>query len=1132
MNTNDTVAQQQQDPASLRAELLRRRLAGGRGNGRRTAIERADRTAPLPLSFGQQQMWFLNRMDPDSTEYAVPLVLRLRGELNSGALEQAWEQIVERHEILRTRYTLVDGEPAQLVDAPRPAGLPVVDLSSVPADALDVRMRAAVESEIAEPFDLEQQWPVRATLVRLGATDHILVVVFHHIACDAWSMRLFAGELSGLYRGAATGTPVTLEPLALQYADYAAWQRKHLTGATLERELSYWRGRLDGNAPLELPTDRPRPAIRSWEGDSVPFAIPAHLADRVRELSLEHGTTPFTFLLTVYQLLLGRYAGSSDIPVGVTVSGRNRPELQQVIGYGINTLAIRGHWSGNPTFAELLKSSAGTVLDAFDHQSVPFARLVDELQPQRDLSRTPIFQVDFVLHEDRRSAFDLHGLELESLLEDRIAKFDLTLNVTHATEGPLHARLGFATSLFDRATVERMTGHYLQLLESVTAQPQARLSALGMLAPTETAQLLEQWNPLAAEPVDQCVHQAFEAQAERTPDAVAIVFEGEQLTYRQLNERANRLAHHLRSLGARPDTLVGVSLLRGIELIPALLGVLKSGAGYLPLDPANPADRLGYILEDAGAPLLITTSTLNSIPDSYPGTRVLLDTDAAAIAARPAENPVPVAGPENLIYVIYTSGSTGRPKGVALSHANVLRLMLSADHDLHFGADDVWTLFHSYAFDVSVWEMWGALLHGGRLVLASLNTLRSPDEFLDLLVAERATVLCQTPTAFRSLTALAAAGDPRIDQLALRAVVFAGERLDTADLLPWTDRLGLRMPTLVNMYGITETTVHTTYHELGAFDLDNASRSFVGRPLSDLTVHLLDADGNLVPVGVPGEIHVGGAGVARGYLGQPELTAERFVPDPYGPAGARLYRSGDLARRLPDGSLECLGRIDTQVKIRGYRIELGEITNQLRTHSSVRDAAVIAREDTPGDKTLAAYVVIAEGQTLEPAELRAQLAAALPEYMVPGAFVAIERIPLTNNGKLDSRALPAPGRDAFAATTHVAPSSAVELAMAGAWAEILGLEAEQIGVHDGFFDLGGDSIRAVRLAGALREIGYVCTIRDIFEHRTIARLAAHAGAAAEAVQPFAAVEPFALIGEADRAALPEDVVDAYPLSQV
>ncbi|WP_405974467.1 amino acid adenylation domain-containing protein [Streptomyces sp. NBC_00988] len=1119
MSSDETLAHQQ-DAASVRAELLRRRLAGRGGRtARRSLIERADRGAPLPLSFGQQQMWFLNRMDPDSVEYAVPLVLRLRGPLDTEALTAAWERIVERHEILRTRYALgADGEPVQLIDAQGTAGLPPL------AVAGETGLRAAVEAEIARPFDLERDQPVRATLMRLAEHEHVLVVVFHHIACDAWSVRLFAGELSTLYGSSVTGTPAEPEPLTVQYADYAAWQRRHLTGNTLERELAYWREQLAGNGPLELPTDRPRPAVRDWDGDSVPFTVPAALADRVRELSLEHGTTPFALLLTVYQLLLSRHTGTSDIPVGVTVSGRNRPELQQVIGYGINTLVVRGRWADDPSFAELLTATAATVLDAFEHQSVPFARLVDDLQPERDPSRTPLFQADFVMHEDRTTAFDLPGLELESVLEDRIAKFDLTLNMTHAPEGrPMEARLGYATSLFDRTTIERMTGHFLRLLESVTTRPKAPLSAMDMLTPTETTQLLTSWNPVAPEEIQTCVHHAFEAQAARTPDAVAIVFENEQLTYRELNEHANRIAHHLRALGARPDSLVGVCLERSTDLIPALLGVLKSGAGYLPLDPGNPADRLGYILDDAGAPLLITHSALEDrLPSDYDGTRVLLDSDSLALASQPTTNPAPVGTPENLIYVIYTSGSTGRPKGVALTHANVLRLMLSAGHDLRFGADDVWTLFHSYAFDVSVWEMWGALLHGGRLILAPFDTLRSPDEFLDLLVAQRVTVLCQTPTAFRSLTALAAAGDPRIDRLGLRAVVFAGERLDTGDLLPWTDRLGLSAPTLVNMYGITETTVHSTYHELTEADLSDVGRSFVGRPLSDLSVHLLDADGNLVPVGVPGEIHIGGAGLARGYLNRPDLTAERFVPDPHGPAGSRLYKSGDLARRHPDGSLEFLGRIDTQIKIRGYRIELGEITHHLRQIDGVTDAAVTAR-----DNTLTAYVV---GSTPDPAALRTHLAEALPDYMIPSAFVGIDRIPLTHNGKLDTHALPTPDHDAYATATHVAPRDAVEQVMAATWAEILGRETERISVHDSFFDLGGDSIRAVRLAGALRELGYETSVRDIFEHRTVAQLAAHAGPASGQAA-FTPVERFALIGDEDRAALPTDVVDAYPLSQ-
>ncbi|MEV7027112.1 amino acid adenylation domain-containing protein, partial [Kitasatospora sp. NPDC093558] len=565
---------------------------------------------------------------------------------------------------------------------------------------------------------------------------------------------------------------------------------------------------------------------------------------------------------------------------------------------------------------------------------------------------------------------------------------------------------------------------------------------------------------------------------------------------------------------------------RNLDLIPTLLGILKSGAAYLPLDPVNPDDRLGHIISDADATIVITNSTLADRIAGFTDTPLLL-LDDPALTAAPEHEPTELAGPDNLIYTIYTSGSTGKPKGVTLTHTNVLRLFAGAQQHYGFNSDDVWPLFHSYAFDVSVWEMWGALLHGGRLVIVPAELSRSPQDFLNLLVEQQATILCQTPSAFRSLAALAGDGDPRTDRLALRAVVFAGERLELTELRPWTDRYGFDRPALINMYGITETTVHSTYHQVQATDLERTDRNPVGVPLSDTPIHLLDTAGQLVPIGVPGEIHVAGPAVARGYLNRPDLTAERFLPNPYGPAGSRMYRSGDQARRLADGTLDFLGRIDKQVKIRGYRIELGEIETALRDHPTVREAVVIARTDG-GDKTLVAYAV-AEG-ALDAAVLRTHLSASLPDYMVPAAYVAIDRVPLTPNGKLDTRALPAPDDDAYSTARYVAPRTPLEERLAAIWSDLLG--RPQIGIEDNFFDLGGDSIRAVRLVGSLRTAGYDVSVRDVFRHRTIAELAGGLNGQTGGESLVTAVEPFALIGAEDRALLPDDVVDAYPLSQI
>ncbi|WP_406095437.1 amino acid adenylation domain-containing protein [Streptomyces sp. NBC_01013] len=1117
--------------ARLRAELLRRRLEGRRaGVGRRT-VRPADRSGPLRLSWGQQQMWFLNRLEPDSPEYLVPLALRLRGHLDTTALDRAWNGFLARHEILRTRYALDGTEPVQIIDRPRTVRLDTEDLTHLSGRPQEVALHDRIAAACAAPVDLAREWPIRGRLLTLADDDHVLIVVVHHIACDAWSAHLFAQDISGFYSASVGVTGAEPAPLEFQYADYAAWQREQRDEPSATRHLAYWRTQLDGLTPIDLPADRSRPAVRDATGDTVGHALPPELTRAVRDVAKRHDTTPFAVLLAAFQALLARYTGRDDIAVGTLLSARNRPEWQNLFGYGVNSLVLRGRWHGDPSFSEHLAATRRTVLDAFEHQDLPFAQLVTELEPERDMSRTPLFQVLFTLREETVDDYRLPGVTLQSLRPAAApARFDLALTMDEGRDGALAARLEFATALFDRATAERMLGHYVRLLTAAVTHPATPLSRLDLLGETERALLAER--PRAAcPPVTRRVHELFEEQVARTPDAGAVTFGEVTWSYAELNVRANRIAHVLRARGVGPEDLVGVCLERGADLLPALLGVLKSGAAYVPLDPANPADRLAYIVQDANAPVVLTTSALAGVLEGrYEGEVVALDAEAEVLAAQPGTDPGVAGSPQNLIYTIYTSGSTGRPKGVALTHENVVRLLARGQEHYAFGGGDVWPLFHSYAFDVSVWEMWGALLHGGRLVVVPFAVTRSPEEFLDLLVEQGVTVLNQTPSAFRSLVGAARDGDPRVGLLALRAVVFAGEKLEVSELVPWAERVGLDRTALVNMYGITETTVHTTYHRLTKRDLDPQAGNPIGRPLSDLRVHLLDHNGDLVPIGVPGEIHVAGPGVARGYLNRPELTAERFVPDPFGPAGSRLYRSGDLARRLPDGSLEFVGRADDQVKVRGFRIELGEIESVLGSHPGVRDAVVVVREDVPGDRRLVGYFVSAGvGEVPGLGELRAHLSASLPEYMVPAAFVPLEVLPLTTNGKLDKRALPAVEGAALGSDrVFVAPRTATEEQIAGIWREALGVE--RVGVEDGFFDLGGDSIRAVALVGALRAAGFDVAVRDIFDHRTIATLAELVATRGRAVVQ-SAVAPFELLGTGDREHLPAGLADAYPMSQ-
>jgi amino acid adenylation domain-containing protein len=1113
-----------QETEAFREELIRRRMAGG-VIGNRVSIRRADRDKPLPLSFGQRQLWFLNQLDPDSPEYLVPLVLRLRGPLEEPVLRRVWGELVARHEILRTRYEMVGGEPAQVVVPPEPPKWTVVDFGDLPPADRESAAMARAEAEALVPFDLERDLPLRVTLLRISPAEHLLVAVFHHIASDAVSQDVLLAELGALYPAFRAGEPSPLPPVAVQYADYAAWQREWQSDNALEHHLWWWRNALADLPRLDLPTDRPRPAVRRWHGAAVPISVRAETVEVLNSLAKANHATPFMVLLTAFQCLLARYTGQDDVAVGTVASGRTHPDLTRMFGYVINNLVLRMRIEGSPSFQDMLVRNRINVLEAFDHQAVPFARLVDELQPERDMSVTPLFQVAFTMHDPPVDGLELAGLRIDHVdLSWQVAKFDLALQIAELPDGTLGGQIEYTTDLFGSATMRRLAGHFARLLDSIADNPGTAVRELDFLLEEELEILLDESGTSVVEP-DRCLHEVFEEQVARTPDAVAVTCGRAGLTYAELNERANRLAHHLRELGADAESLVGVCLERGDDLVPTLLGVTKSGAGYLPLDPAYPADRLRFMISDAAAPIVVTTSRhLALVRDVHSGTVVVLDDDARVIESRSGVDLEPVSRPDNLAYVIYTSGSTGQPKGVCVTHGNVLRLFTSSQRHYGFDGSDVWSMFHSYAFDVSVWEMWGALLHGGRLVIVPFEVSRSPDDFVDLLVADGVTVLSQTPSAFRALVTAAELDDPRLARLVLRTVVFAGEKLELPDLAPWVERFGCVEPALVNMYGITETTVHSTFHRIVAEDLLPGAGNPIGYPLDDSRIHLLDRQGRLVPIGLPGEIHVGGPGVTRGYLNRPELTEQRYVPDPFG--GERLYRSGDLARRLPDGGLQFLGRIDHQVKLRGFRIELGEITSALAEHPSVRDAVVVLREER-----LVAYLVPSGLTTPDPGVLRALLGLTLPDYMVPSAFVSLASFPLTTNGKLDQRALPAPDGTAMrSAAQVVAPRTVTEVRVGAVWREVLGIDT--LGVHDGFFDLGGDSIRAVALVGTLKVRGFAVSVRDVFEHRTVARLAEFLDEQTNPAPTERSVRPFELISRADRARVEPDVLDAYPLSQV
>jgi amino acid adenylation domain-containing protein len=1040
-------------------------------------VTAVDRDGPMPLSSAQERLWFLHRMDPASPVYNIPVALRIGGALNPAALERALGEVVRRHESLRTTFHEAGNAPVQAIAPFDGFSLAVDDLTSLDAEEREAEAMRRAADDAARPFDLAAGPLFRASLLKLAADDHVLLLCLHHVIGDGWSLGVLFRELSAAYAAFRDGAELDLPQPALQYADYAAWERRELRGAALDRQLAWWTARLAGApALLELPTDRPRPAVQTYRGGAESVELPAALLDRVRDLARGEGATPYMVLLGAFQLLLAKYAGTDDVVVGSPIAGRTRRELEDVIGFFANTLALRTDLSGDPTFREALRRVRETTLGAYEHQDLPFERLVDELQPERSLGHSPVFQVAFTLTEGDGAAAALPGLETRGIAAELDhTKFDLTLSLT-AHAGGLSTALGYRADLWDATTVRRMLGHFRRVLEQVVSTPDAALSAIELADEAERALVVDEWNRVESFPADACLHDRFEAQVRRTPDAVAVSYENASLTYAELNARANRLAHHLRRHGVGPEHRVALCLERSLEMVVGIVGVLKAGGAYVPIDPTYPAERIGFVLGDCGAQVVVSTGKLPAALPEH-GARVVLVGDAA-LADESAENPESGATPESLAYVIYTSGSTGTPKGTLVEHRQVARLFTATEPWFGFGAADVWTLFHSYAFDFSVWEIWGALLHGGRLVVVPFWVSRTPDAFHALLQNERVTVLNQTPSAFRQL--MQADGE-RGGDLALRWVIFGGEALEPAALRPWIDRRGDESPRLANMYGITETTVHVTFRPLTRADVADGAGSPIGVRIPDLATYVLDAAGNPCPVGVPGELYVGGAGVARGYLNQPELTAQRFVRNPFGQG--RLYRTGDRARWLADGSLEYLGRLDEQVKIRGFRIELGEIEAALRKADGVSDCAVIVREDEPGEPRIAAYLVgSADAETL-----KAELGRTLPEYMLPAAFVAMDALPLTPNGKLDRRALPAPEQAADAAR-YVAPRTPVEEVLAGIFAEVL--RAERVGVNDNFFDAGGHSLLATRVTSRIRDVfGVRLPLRALFAGPTVAELA-------------------------------------------
>ncbi|MFF4969741.1 amino acid adenylation domain-containing protein, partial [Streptomyces sp. NPDC001037] len=1053
-------------------------------------------TGPLPLSFAQQRLWFLDQLTPGSAEYLVPFGLRVRGALDTGALGAAFTGLVTRHEVLRTRFVTDDsGRPAQIVDAPWSVTPVVHDVRAVPTADREPAALEIMAAEARRPFDLDGGRLLRVDVVRVADDDQYLLITLHHIVSDGWSSGILARELRELYAAAVAGREASLKELPVQYADFAAWQREQLSGENLEQQLAYWRERLVGVPALELPTDHGRPAEREGaEGDTVYFSVPSEVAEALRATASGQGASLFMALLSLFQIVLARYCRQDDIAVGTPIAGRNRAETEDLIGFFVNTLVLRTDLSGDPAFTELLARVKDTALGAYDHQDLPFERLVDELAPDRDLSRNPLFQTLFVFQNTPDGdGWSLPGVTVEQIgVGGQDAKFDLQLTAAEA-DGELLAALEYRTDLFERATIERMAGHFATLAASVAAAPGARLSELNMLTEGERREILVDWNGVTGPyPETATIHRLIEERVAAGPEAVAVTHGERQWTYAEINARANQLAHHLRGTGIRSDTLVAVCLDRSPDLIAAVLGILKAGAAFVPLDPDYPTDRITYMVEDTGTPLIITSSDLaHRLPDTID--RLLVDTQWPAGST---DNPQPVASPDDLAYVIYTSGSTGRPKGVALEHRGVVNYLHWCDENYpaHVPGGVGSVLYSSVTFDLTITALFLPLIQGQQLAIPVTGADQSAfDAAIDLICTNiPISFLKATPS---HLEVLAAHLETRGARHHITTIVAGGENL-TPQLVARLLEASSTATTISNEYGATEGSVANVMSLTTRPD-PHGGTTTLGRPITNTTAYVVDHHNQPAPVGVPGHALLGGICLARHYHNRPELTGQRFTPNPLSPPrpDPRTYHTGDLVKWRADGTLEFIGRIDNQVKLRGYRIELGEIEAALTTHAHVHTTAVTVREDTPGSKQLIAYIVPTPGDAPTTHQLRTHLQRQLPDYMVPAAYVTLDQLPLTPNGKVDTKALPAPDHHRpDLATTYTAPRTDTERTLAAIWSEILGIDT--VGIHDNFFELGGDSIISIQMIARAKKFGVHLTPRLIFKNQTIAEIAEHAGTAA------------------------------------
>ncbi|MBD1902823.1 non-ribosomal peptide synthetase [Trichocoleus sp. DQ-A3] len=1084
-------------------------------------------TDEYPLSFSQARLWFVNQLQPGTPAYNIPIAVRLTGRLDVPVLVRSIHEIIRRHEILRTSFALVEGEPVQAISGEScvTLNLPEVDLRQLPDAERQAQAQQFAIAEAQTPFDLAQPPLFRAKLLHLTAEESMLLLTLHHIVADGWSVKVLVRELTALYEAFSTGKPSPLAELPIQYVDYVDWQRRWFSGERLEIHLNYWKQQLGGELPvLELPTDRARSPIQTFRGAQQTLVLPKALTEAIKMLGQQEGVTLFMTLLAAFQTLLYRYSGQEDILVGSPIANRDRAELESLIGCFVNTLVLRTDLAGNPSFKELLVRVRKIAIDAYVHQDLPFEKLV-ELQSSRDLSYNPIFQVMFVLQNPALSTVSLPELTLKtSEIESGTAKFDLFLSMIDTEQG-LSGTLEYNTDLFNADTITRMLGHFQTLLEGIVADPEQCLSDLPLLNASEHHTLLVEWNDTQVDYPQKCIHQLFEQQVEKTPDAIALIFDNvetgfsESLTYRELNNRANQLAHHLQQMGVQPDVLVGICMERSLEMVVALLGILKAGGAYVPLDPTYPKERLAFMLADAQVSLLLTQQYLvNQLPQHQ--AIICLDTEWETITQEGTENPISSATPENLAYVIYTSGSTGKPKGAMNTHLGLNNRLLWMQDTYKLTTTDRVLQKTPFGFDVSVWEFFLPLLTGASLVLAKPGGHQDSGYLVQLIAKQKITTLHFVPSMLQVF--LEELGVVKCNSI--KRVFCSGEALPFDLQKRFFIRLGA--VELHNLYGPTEAAIDVTFWACQR----NSKRRIVpiGRPIANTQIYLLDSHLQPVPIGVPGELHIGGFGLARGYLNRPELTQEKFIQNPFkdltpqppslqgqgepevplsqkefipfpspcrgglgrgreGLAESRLYKTGDLARYLPDGNIEFLGRIDLQVKIRGFRIELGEIEAVLLQHPQVRETVVLAREDMPNDRRLVAYVV-PNPDAVSINELRDRLKQTLPEYMVPSAFVFLDTLPLTPNGKVNRRALPVPENQCLELTVYQPPQSEIEKTIATVWQTLLNLE--KVGIHDNFFDIGGHSLLMLQVNHKLRTVfNREISVVTLFQNPTIYSLA-------------------------------------------